>query len=241
MSLGRAAASSAYVDFCGEIYPIPTTGTLTIGRQADVVIDDNRYLHRRLLQMSYHDRMLWVANVGSNTMVTFSDADGMLQSWLSPGARLPVVFPRAMLWFTAGPTTYELDVVLQDAPFLTSAGVDIHEGVTTIGRVSFTPDQRLLVLALAEDILRRGNRGAGAIPPSSQAAERLGWANTKFNRKLDNVCEKLSRLGVRGLVSDGSRAASNRRARLVEYTLAARLITPQDLQWLDAVAVARDV
>jgi hypothetical protein len=35
-------------------------------------------------------------------------------------------------------------------------------------------------------------------------------------------------------VGDG-RAASNRRARLVEYALAARLITTADLAWLDAV------
>jgi len=229
------AGQAAVLDFCGEIYPVPQPGSLTVGRDADVSIDDNPYLHRRLLEFTVHGDMVWAANIGSTLTVTLSDADGLAQSWLSPGARLPLVFPRNVLWFTAGPTTYELEVILPDAPYRTSAKVEANDGDTTIGRVSFTPDQRLLIVALAEDILRRGDRGAGAIPPSAKAAERLGWTITKFNRKLDNVCEKLARGGVRGLVSDGIRPASNRRARLVEYALAARLVTTSDLEWLDAL------
>ena len=115
----------------------------------------------------------------------------------------------------------------------------MHEGgETTVGRVSFTPDQKLLILALAEDVLTRGHRG-GRIPANADAANRLGWTQTKFNRKLDNVCEKLARMGVRGLVSEGGRAASSRRVRLVEYVLASRLVTTDDLAWLDALDAAR--
>jgi hypothetical protein len=228
-------SSPPYVDFCGETFRLRDNAALVIGREGDVVIDDNPYLHRRLLELTRHEGMVWIANVGASTTVTMSDVDGLLQSWLSPGARVPLVFPQTVLWFTAGPTTYELDVFVPDAPFVTSPDVEAGDGATTIGRVSFTPDQRLLVVALAEDILRRGNRGAGAIPPSAQAARRLGWTITKFNRKLDNVCEKLARMGVRGLVSDDRGSASNRRSRLVEYTLAARLVTTDDLAWLDAL------
>lgn len=196
-------------------------------------MDDNPFLHRRFLELGFVGEIVWLSNVGSAITATVADADGLVQSWVAPGARLPLVFPRSVVWFTAGPTTYELDVVVDRAPFVASISTEVSAGETTIGRVSFTPDQRLLVLALAEDVLRRGNRGAGAIPPSSRAAERLGWTITKFNRKLDNVCEKLSRLGIRGLVTDGAHAASNRRARLVEYALAARLITVDDLEYLD--------
>jgi hypothetical protein len=230
------ADAPAYVDFCGEVHHVPATGVLAVGREADIAVDDNPYLHRRFLELSFHDGMLWLANVGSTITATVADADGLVQSWLSPGARLPVVFGRTAVWFTAGPTTYELEIVVAEPPFVVSgAGDDAPGGETTMGRVSFTPDQRLLLLALAEDILRRGNRGAGAIPPSAAAAERLGWTSTKFNRKLDNVCEKLAKLGVRGLTSEAGRNASNRRAKLVEYALAARLITVDDLVWLDAV------
>jgi hypothetical protein len=231
------ADAPAYVDFCGEVHAIPAVGVLAVGREADIAVDDNPYLHRRFLELSFHEGMLWLANVGSSITATVADADGLVQSWLSPGARLPVVFPRTAVWFTAGPTTYELEIVVAAPPFVVSGGGDDSPaGETTMGRVSFTPDQRLLLLALAEDILRRGNRGAGSIPPSATAAERLGWTSTKFNRKLDNVCEKLAKLGVRGLTAEGGRNASNRRAKLVEYALAARLITVDDLVWLDAVS-----
>jgi hypothetical protein len=92
-----------------------------------------------------------------------------------------------------------------------------------------------LITALAENILRRGNRGAGTIPSSADAAVKLGWTITKFNRKLDNVCEKLSRSGIRGLHGDAGRLATSRRARLVEYALAARLVSASDLVLFDSV------
>lgn len=232
-----ARAPGALVDFCGEQFSIPSSKPLTIGREGDIAIDDNPFLHRRFLELSFHSNLLWLSNVGSATAVTVSDAEGLAQSWLSPGSRLPIVFPKTVLWFTAGPTTYELEVSLPDAPFVPTQEVQPGGGETTSGRVTFTPDQRLLILALAEDILRHDSRGAGSIPPSAKAAERLRWTTTKFNRKLDNVCEKLSRLGVRGLVTEGERTASSRRARLVEYALASRLVTKSDLQWLDGLSV----
>lgn len=224
---------TAVVDFCGERATIAPGDTVTVGREGTIAIDDNPYLHRRFLELSHRDGLVWLANVGGAISATLADQEGLVQSWLSPGAKVPLVFPVTVVWFTAGPTTYELEVHLNDAPFLGVAIPEVRDGTTTLGRVSFTPDQRLLLLALAESILRGGNRGGGAIPHSSAAAERLGWTTTKFNRKLDNVCEKLTKLGVRGLVGERSRTASNRRARLVEYVLASRLITAEDLTWLD--------
>ena len=102
-------------------------------------------------------------------------------------------------------------------------------GDTTIGATSLTPDQRRLVVALAEPRLRGDGRASVVLPSNAEAAERLGWAITRFNRKLDNVCQKLSRLGVRGLHGGPDRLASNRRSRLVEYAVATRLVTKDDL------------
>ena len=96
-----------------------------------------------------------------------------------------------------------------------------------------TPDQLRLVLALAEPALRGRARGGTAMPSSGDAAQRLGWTTTKFNRKLDNVCQKLAAQGVRGLHGEPGRLASNRRARLVEYALAVRLVTRDDLALLE--------
>ena len=39
---------------------------------------------------------------------TVADESGHLQAYLAPGGRLPLVFPKTIVWFTAGPTTYEL-------------------------------------------------------------------------------------------------------------------------------------
>lgn len=221
------------VDFCGEQYPVTPGEPLVIGREGTLAIDDNPYLHRRFLQVSDHDGLWWLTNIGSALTATVADEQGTMQAWLAPGARLPLVFDHTVVWFTAGPTTYELDVLLQAPPFVQVADELSASGSTTIGRMTFTPDQRLLILALCEPVLRRGARGQGGIPSSADAAARLGWTLTKFNRKLDNVCDKLTRAGIRGLHGGPEKLAINRRARLVEYALAARLVEKRDLDLLD--------
>jgi hypothetical protein len=228
----------ARVEFCGESYPVGPEG-LTIGRDADLVLDDNAYLHRRLLEVLVHDELVWLANLGTRISVTVADDAGLAQTLLAPGARVPLVFPRTVAWFTAGPSTYDVQIIVEDPPF---APVPELSGApassrATIGQVRLTPDQHQLILALAEPILRRG-RGVGSIPASQEAAARLGWTITKFNRKLDNVCEKLTRAGVRGLLGSSDRLASNRRVRLVEYALASRLVTADDLPLLDLSAAS---
>ena len=224
---------TASVDFCGEIFDVPLDRPLTLVRSGDVELDDNPYLHRRFLELWVEGDLLWLANVGNAISATVADDAGLTQTWLSPGARIPIVFPRTAVWFTAGPTTYDFEILNPEARYVPVVEQQGLSGGTTLGRVSFTPDQKLLLLALSEDKLRKG-RGAGAIPHSSTAAERLNWSLRKFNRKIDNVCEKLTRLGVSGLHGSAERTASNRRARLVEYALASRLITSEDLALLDA-------
>ena len=223
---------TAHVDFCGEQFSVEPGHPVVVGREGDIRIDDNPYLHRHFLEISERDGLLWLANIGTTISATVADEDGLVQTWLGPGAQIPIVFARTVVWFTAGPTTYEFDVLTTEPKFTPVVERHTELGETTTGRVAFTPDQKLLILSLAEDILRRG-RGQGAVPPSKAAAERLGWTMTRFNRKLDNVCEKLSRLGVRGLHGSVDRTASTRRARLVEYALASQLVTRHDLGLLD--------
>ena len=52
---------------------------------------------------------------------------------------------------------------------------------------------------------------------------------TRFNRKLDNVCQKLADAGTRGLHGGVGRVASNRKARLVEHALSTKLVVEEDL------------
>lgn len=237
MSEQGQPAGGVSVDFCGEIYPADPTRPLTIGREGDVEIDDNPFLHRSFLQITHEGGFWWLTNVGSTLTATVADKKGLLQAWLSPGARIPLAFERVTVWFTAGPTTYDFDVVA-DTPSFQMVDNEALEpdatGETTVGRVSFTPDQKLLLIALCEDFLRRDTAGTGAIPSSADAARRLGWTVTKFNRKLDNVCDKLTRAGVRGLRGSERDLAVNRRMVLVEYAVSTLLITPDDLPMLAA-------
>lgn len=219
--------------FCGESVPVEHE-PFTIGRDADFVIeDDNRFLHRQFLSLSTSHGVWLLANVGSQLTATVSDPEGRLEAFLAPGAVLPLVFHDTTVRFTAGPTSYELSVSLPDPAFVASQIDQNDAGDTTVGRTVMTPDQLRLILALAEPALLGDSRGGTVLPTSGEAAQRLGWKSTKFNRKLDNVCQKLAAQGVRGLHGEPGRLASNRRARLVEYAIAVRLVTRDDLALID--------
>ena len=221
------------IGFCGEWYDAKPESEFAIGRDGDLQIDDNPYLHRRFLSVQWHQELWWLMNVGSQLSATVCDSGGSFQAWLAPGARLPLVFGATTVLFTAGPTTYELTILCEDAAFV-SADVAVSEiGETTIGPVTLTRSQKQLIVALAEPLLRREGTSVSAIPSSKDAAARLGWEQTRFNRKLDNVCDKLDRRGVRGLRGGPGRLAVNRRARLVEHAVAARIVTAADLPLLD--------
>ncbi len=233
-------SSRPQIEFCGEVVEVDHDG-FTIGRDADFVIeDDNRFLHRQFLGLS-ESRGVWLlANIGTQLTATVSDRDGRLEAFLSPGGVLPLVFDETLVRFTAGPTSYEFSIGLPDPAFVASQIDGNDSGDTTVGRTVMTPDQLRLVLALAEPaLLGRARRGT-AMPSSGEAAQRLGWTTTKFNRKLDNVCQKLAAQGVRGLHGEPGRLASNRRSRLVEYALAVRLVTRDDLALIDPSTMPDD-
>ncbi len=225
------------VDFCGEVHELLPGAVFSIGRDADLSIDDNQFLHRRFLVLAEQNGLWLLSNVGSQLTATVSDSTGHLEAFLAPGAALPLVFDVANISFTAGPTTYSLVVTNTEPSFATASNQVIGEsGDTTIGRTQLTPDQRLLIIALAEPRLRGDGRAAVTLLTSAEAAQRLNWTITKFNRKLDNVCQKLQRLGVRGLHGGPEKLASNRRSRLVEYAVATRLVSRADLPLLEHAA-----
>lgn len=228
------------VEFCGEWYEVVSPNDFSIGRESDLTIDDNPYLHRRFLRIYEDFGMWWLANVGNLLTATITDATGTVQAWLAPGARLPIVFQHMNVMFSAGATTYDFTIHSEEDFFNTSQLRVDEAGSTTILPVTLTTSQRLLVVALAEGVLRQQTPGRGTIPSSAEAAERLGWSMTTFNRKLDNVCDKLDKLGVAGLRGGKGKLATNRRARLVEYAVATHLVGPEDLPMLDEAASAHE-
>lgn len=226
-------SGALHLEFCGEWHELPTDRGFVVGRDGDLSVDDNPYLHRRFLEIAHRDNLWWLANLGSQISAMVSDPEGRFQAWLAPGVHLPVVFESLQVRFTAGPTTYDFRLLLNEPPFEVMASMVWEAGSTTLGKLVLTEDQHLLIVALAEPILRNNGAGRARIPSSSEAAGRLGWTLTKFNRKLDNVCQKFKRAGVRGLHGEPGNLASDRRARLVEYALAVRLVTAADVSILD--------
>lgn len=221
------------VEFCGEWYTVEEPNDFTMGREADLVIDENPYLHRHFLRLYGDFGMWWLGNVGNLLSATVTDTTGRVQAWLAPGARIPIVFERMHVLFTAGSTTYDLTIHSDEDYFNTSSAIASAGGTTTIEPVPLTTSQRLLIVALAEHVLSQSIPGRSAIPSSAEAAARLGWSMTTFNRKLDNVCEKLDKIGVAGLRGARGNLAVNRRSRLVEYAVASRMVGPDDLALLD--------
>lgn len=233
-------AGALHVDFAGELFDVGVDDTLTIGRRGSIALDDNPYMHRDFLRVSHADGFWWVHNVGTRLPAQLTDPQGLMKSILAPGARLPLVFGVLLLTFTAGQTTYEIEISVPVPAYeLQVTPVDVGE--TTMGAITFTPSQHLAILALAEPLLRLAGTGTAEVPTSVVAARRLGWTLTKFNRKIDNVCEKLERAGVTGLRGSSGVSATNRRLRLVEYALSALLVTAADLPKLEDEARANSV
>ena len=220
------------IEFCGEWYDVEDG--FSIGRDSDLSVDDNPYLHRRFLTIKCEFGLWWLVNVGQLLNATISDASGAVQAWLAPGAKLPIVFPTLHVMFSAGSTTYDFTVHAADDYFNTAVSSISAGGSTTVLPVILTSSQRLLVASLCERVLVQAVPGRGQLPSSAEAAARLGWSMTTFNRKLDNVCEKLDKIGVQGLYGGRGKLATNRRARLVEYAIATRLVTIEDVALLDA-------
>ena len=228
------SANDLIVDFLDEDYPVGRDQTLSFGRSADLVLDDNRHLHRRLGQFEYADGLWWLHNVGSALTIEVVDRNSPSRLTLAPGATMALVFEEAALRFRAGATSYEIrvDVPLQP-PELVGDGAAGGDGTHTVtaAELTFTPDQLRCVLALAERRLL--DPSSPELPTNKAAAARLGWKLTKFNRKLDNVCTKMANAGVAGLHGDLGALAIKRRERLVEFAVASHLVGPDDLVLLD--------
>lgn len=238
-------STSLRVEYCGEWHSVEPGDRFTIGRAADLSVDDNPYLHRHFLEIRCESGVWLLANVGKQLSATVGDEQSQLVAHVAPGGVVPLVVARTRVRFGAGPTTYEVLLVLPDAPFVTPDGSvprdDDGLSTTTRSPAVLTADQRTVVLALAEHALGRTGSGPSALPTSADAARRVGWSERKFNKKLDQVCQKLAKAGVRGLHGGPGDIAANRRARLVEYCLTSRIVTEADLPELDrAAATASD-
>src|SRR4051812_37692735 len=149
-----------YLDFVGEEIEVRPGSSLSFGRAGDLVIDEsNRALHRIVGHFEWHSGHWWLVNAGSSTPLQVLDADGPSNAVLAPGRKLSIEFDDFVVRFTAGPVTYELtgsgdlsDQVVD----LTKAFPSTFDDDTTTqwNPVELNEEQRLLLVALAQHILR---------------------------------------------------------------------------------------
>jgi hypothetical protein len=229
--------SELIVEFVGDERVLAPGDELTFGRAGDLAIDDNRYLHRLLGRFSWSAGVWWLTNLGSSIPLTVSDTAGPSFSKVAPGSSLPLSFESSLVAFEAGGCNYELAVDLAggglDTDPLDEAGVEGWSGevTTTASSLPLSPEQRLLLVALAEAQLRDPSASL-ELPTNRQIAHVLGWTITKYNRKLDGLCVKFAAGGVSGLRGSSDSLARDRRSRLVDHAVNAGVVTADDLALL---------
>lgn len=231
-----------HVEFIGDEIALAPGRDLTFGRLADLHIDDNRHLHRVLGRFWSRADTWWLTNEGRSITIQIADADSRSSISLAPGSEIALSFPNAILRFRAGMTDYELTVRVPDRD---AADGDELDGLDDLDELDdeelgdtialsdlpLADEQRLLLLALAEGTLRDPH-GSDELPTNRSVARRLGWSITKFNRKLDNLCNRFSKLGVGGLRGSIDQLATDRRRRLVDHAIESGLVTADQLALL---------
>lgn len=215
------SAERLLVEHCGDVEVVASEAGLTFGRAADLVIDVNPYLHRVLGRFRHDGRSWWLDNLGRSMTLTLLSNDDLSSATLGPGASAPVLHVESVVSFTAGPANYELTVTNERAERLADLGARPDGPLVTLewGHVELSADQIELLGVLCATRLARPSDQWAVIPSNRECASALGWTLAKYNRKLDHLCNKLARSGVRGLHGDLGLSALDRRRNLIDHVV----------------------
>jgi len=213
-----------------ELATVPVGGEATLGRHADIIIDDNKFMHRQVAKVYDAGERWWIGNTGSTTVLSLYDNGTSSRATVAPGASAPLPGNDTVLSFQAGLVRYEIHL----GSNRTLHDVAIAKTYDTVreDRLALTLTQKQLIVALAEQALREPQAKL-VVPPTKVAAQRLGWSVTRFNGKLDNVCDKLHKVGVRGVKSTVDDKAKDRKRALVEHCVRLGIVTVDDLPLLE--------
>ena len=227
------------VDFCGELHRLSPGDELTFGRAAQLEIDDNPYMHRLVGRFFHQNDRWWLRNEGRTIAISMVDAQTRARSYVTPGSEAAITLASGVARFEAGPTSYEIDLLIEGSEVEAEAGAAprTNEGsdTITVAELPLVASQRRLLAALAEHMLLNPTADRIVVPTNRQVATRLGLRITQFNRGLDRLCAKLTRQGVTGLAGDSGDLAMDRRERLVQWAITNGVVTSQDLAALDDI------
>ena len=223
------------VEYPGFRRQLSPADDLTFGRSADLVIDENPFMHRVVGRIVHRQGAWWVQNHSSKAHLTVLDPSANTIQEFGPSAQVPILGTTFTVRFTFGPTTYEVTGYRNGEPF-TVVGDQPVEATRTVdfGAIPLSPEQHLAVVALYRSRLELGR-----LAESKVIAAQLGWTAKKFNRKVDAICDNLSHAGVPGVKGGVGTSALARREALVNHAVAAGLVGPGDLGLLDSVGAQR--
>lgn len=220
------------VRFVDEERVIEPDGDLIFGRGAELDIDSNPFLHRRMGRFVCTEGMWWIENLSSWTPLSVTG--GRSATSVGVDGRVTLVHPESIISFEAGSCRYEIRALLERSttvPKLDDDGFEDRTATIRATDLPLTDEQLLMVVALAEGRLR-DPFSRRALPKNRCVANRLGWTLAKFNRKLDYLCQKLTRAGVKGLMATDGRS-TDRRERVIDHLLASGQLTFDHLELLN--------
>ncbi len=217
-SIDNGAAPDLTVRFLGEVYrPLRE---LVFGREAELALDDNSYLHRQAGRFRLRDGTWWLENVGGRLRLTMVGAEGSVID-LQPGSSSPLLGSSGEVALTAGPTRYEIEYQLertqlrwQDTTPFPATGAD----TITFGPL-LTPREIDFVVVLAQGRL---TGRLGPLPTHGEIAEIWGVSH----KTVDNTLQRL-RAKLRGQNASFVQSSET----MVEYLVAQGLVTLADLEW----------
>jgi DNA-binding CsgD family transcriptional regulator len=222
------SAPDLTVWFLGEVYrPVRE---LVFGRDADLALDDNSYLHRRAGRFRCRDSTWWLENVGTRLRLTMVGADGSLID-LQPGGVSPLLGAAGEISLTAGPTRYAIEYQLEhsqlhwdDTGPLETMGSD----TITFGPL-LTPRELDFVVVMAQGRL---TGRLGSLPTHGEIADIWGVSHKTVDNTLQRLRSKIRAQNV-GYVQSSE--------TMVEYLVTQGLVTLVDLEWarLDSPAGPR--
>ena len=208
------------VNFVGEVYR--PSHELTFGREADLVLDENSFLHRRAGRFRLRDRSWWLDNVGTRLRITVVGNDGSVVD-LQPGASTPLLGRQGEISVTAGPVRYVLEYELQEVQAQFQDSGQLTEGpdgdITMSYGPLLTPRELDFVVVLARGRL---TGRLGPLPSHGEIADTWGVSHKTVDNTLQRLRSKLRNQRISGIQSTEN---------LVEYLVSQGLVTLSDLEW----------
>lgn len=196
---------------------------LGFGRAAQLVIDDNPYLHRLVGRFHWVDDGWRVSNEGRHIVIDLSDGQPQPQS-VEPGGE--VALPEVgQVEFAAGSVVYAISFSTGTAP-APPPGVPVSGVGKAVARYGLSHTEYLALLALSEPRLRNPDGERVLVPADTHGASRLGLPSAHFGEVMRSLTGRLSD-------AVPAEPADDYRERLVVWAVDQAVVSADDLGLLD--------